>query len=156
SHALAEPKPPEFGADAVLLEAVCNGLGFVHQFVFLSGLFPAGSFRCRKSSSPLFFTVKQFFLKIKAWPEQNARENTLELVQLAIAKTQEIKTNDSAFARFTGRSRSSGDDPESICRRHCRRGCGRPLQYVGSRRESRWIGGRLERNWAVYGLRSDR
>jgi hypothetical protein len=38
--------------------------------VFLSGPVPAGFFPLRKDNSPIFFTVKHFFSKIKSWPDR--------------------------------------------------------------------------------------
>jgi hypothetical protein len=38
--------------------------------VFLSLPVPAGFFPLGKNNLPLFFTVKQFFFKIKSWPDR--------------------------------------------------------------------------------------
>jgi hypothetical protein len=49
------------------------------EFVFLPGPVSAGNFPLGKADFPIFFTVKQIFLKINSWPAKAAKEKRKEL-----------------------------------------------------------------------------
>jgi len=67
AHALAQPEPPQFVPNPVLLDSVVMVSDAIRKIVFLSVPVSVASFPFRKDIFYRFFTVKHIFPNIKSW-----------------------------------------------------------------------------------------
>ena len=117
-HALAQPEPPHYAANRVFIEACCNcGRGHKIEIVFPQAVAVSGViFPLKKDSSPLFFTVKHTFFRIKTDrmnPADRNAKGKSQMKQLDVAAAALVIIG--ALNLGAGRSVPSGLGGGRVC-----------------------------------------